>query len=419
MPETVTTGRRSEAMLQVNPFVSNRYHFGMLLGEDDLETEQAYHRGKMWLHSAWLHGTGVVWGLFVEVRAERGQVVVHPGLAIDAHGRELVVAAEMCVDLVRWYEDRRPDDLKVEESDDGLSFDLQVELCHDSCLDRPVPAISEPCEGARLDTAYSRTVERGWPRLVVPRPEPMEQYPRLRQLFSQEPVTDATVLEALAAVGAAALTDLAATCLTWFRRVAAADVTALNPQDDAPSWSPFAGDGCVLLADLHVVLARTDNGFVVEGGESGTVADVLVRPSHVRTRTTQELLGCGAAEGGGAEGRLRAVAGSAALDDTALTLTFTRSLAAPTVQVDAFTVTALADDGWTAVDVSEAHLDDEGVTVTLTLAAAPTTLPVRVVARGTGPAPLLAADGTPLCGVAGDPVVPSGSDAALTITEKP
>src|SRR4051794_10101487 len=149
----VSEDRCGHTTLPVNPFVSNRYHFGMLLGVDDLETEQAYHRGKMWLHNAWLHGTGVVWGLGVELRPERGEVVVHPGLAVDAHGRELVVASEMCVDLAAWYADRRPEDLTVDETADEVVFDIQVELCHDSCLDRPVPSISEPCDGASLETA--------------------------------------------------------------------------------------------------------------------------------------------------------------------------------------------------------------------------------------------------------------------------
>jgi len=39
------------------------------------------------------------------------------------------------------------------------------------------------------------------------------------------------------------------------------------------------------------------------------------------------------------------------------------------------------------------------------------------VANGTGTRPILAADGSVLAGVEGDPVVPSGSDAALMITD--
>ena len=428
MPETVTTVRCSEVTLPVNPFVSNRYHFGMLLGVDDLETEQAYHRGKMWLHNAWLHGTGVVWGLDVEVRADHGEVVVHPGLAIDAHGRELFVASEMCVDLAAWYADRRPSDLTVVENADGIAFDIQVELCHDSCLDRPVPSISEPCDGASLETAYSRAVERGWPRLVVPRNEPVEQYALLRQFFGQEAATHPLVVQALAEVAASGAAARPATCLRWFRRIAAADVTALKPETDAPGWSPFAGDGCVLLADLHVRLRKSGGRYVVV--ESGTEVDVLVRPAHVRTRTIQELLcgcGCGGEDsvdpgappgtphGPPAADPLRAVADSATLTGSQLTVGFTRPLNEPTVHRDAFAVAVLRADGWADVAVRRAEYDEADLTVTLSLGSSPRVRPVRVVVRGTGATPILAVDHTPLCGVTGDVLVLSGADAALMI----
>jgi hypothetical protein len=288
-PDLITGGDRcGDVALPVNPFVSNRYHFGMLLGVADLETEQAYHRGKTWLHNAWLHGTGVVWGLRVEVRADHDEVVVLPGLAIDAHGRELHVADVMCVDIARWFAERAPEDLEVEDHPDGgVAVTVHVELCHDSCLDRPVPSIAEPCDGADLDTAYSRAIERGLPR-VVPGPvpdEPPPAYPRLRQLFGHLPATDALVVTALEEVDAADPADRAAVCLTWFRRLAAEDTMDLGPEAGAPGWSPTAGDGCVPLAELRVHL--DGDGHVVD---ATTTVDNWVRPSHVRTRTTQELL---------------------------------------------------------------------------------------------------------------------------------
>lgn len=420
MPETVSTVRAREVALQVNPFVSNRYHFGMLLGVDDLETEQAYHRGKTWMHHAWLHGAGVVWGLDVELRTDDGLVVVHPGLAVDAHGRELVVASEMCLDLVSWFAERRPTALEVVDGgDDVVSFDVQVELGHDTCLDRPVPSISEPCEGASLDTAYSRAVERGWPRLVVPRPEAAEPYPLLRQLLGQAPVSDPGVADALTDLAGTDPAEVPAVFLEWFRRVAAADVTALRPEEEARGWSPFAGEGCVLLADLHVVLRTSGERTVVvpedeEAEDEGSWVDVRVRPAHIRTLTAQELRASPSLGGVGADS-LRVVAGSAVLEGDLLSLTFTRAPLPATLD-GAFAVTVLDDEGWSEVVVEKAEPDDDARTVTLTLASAPTSSPVRVVARGTGATPILAEDGTPLRGVSGDPVIPSGSDAALMIT---
>ena len=445
-PELVVTSQRcGDVALPVNPFVSNRYHFGMLLGVADLEAEQAYHRGKGWLHNAWLHGTGVVWGLAVGLEADHDELVVQPGLAIDEHGRELVVSDPMCVDLGAWFAQRRPEGLEVDDVDGDQVFDVQVELCHDSCLDRPVPSISEPCEDATSDTAYSRAVERGLPRIVVPRADPAEQYPRLRQFFGQEGVTDDLVQQAQAEVVSATAEDRAVVCRDWFRRLAAADVSNLAPEEGSPAWSPFAGDGCVLLADLHVRLRPDADGerWHVFVGDQGTSVDELVRPAHVRTRTVQELLchgpgspaagsGEDAGEGPGdiadpgsvtdspppaPDDALRAVPGSGEVAGTSVRMTFTRALQENTVHRDAFRVSVLRSTGWHVARIERAELEADGVTVQLVLTGAPHNRPVRVVAEGTGATPLLAAGGSVLIGVVGDPYVPSGADAALMITD--
>lgn len=443
----VSDDRCGDVALPVNPYVSNRYHFGMLLGVADLEAEQAYHRGKMWLHNAWLHGIGAVWGLRVEVEADRNELVVHAGLAIDAHGRELRVTDTMCVDLGRWFAERRPDDLEVTERDDGgASFTVHVELCHDSCLDRPVPSIAEPCGDASLDTAYSRAVERGLPR-IVPGPAPDEPppwYPRLRQFFGQAPATDPDVVIALSEVDAAAAGDRPRVCLQWFRWLAAEDTMDLAPEEGA-AWSPVAGDGCVPLAQVEVHLDA--DGDVVVDGPDATVVDNRVRPSHVRTRTIQELLcghhgaagapapppppddggGAGEAdlppdadvptEGAATEGAAPQAVDAAAISGRTITIPLTRPLDPATVATDAVSVTVLRADGWTDAEVSRASVSDDGRTLELRLSGAPRSRPIRIVAHGAGPRPLLGVDGRPLSGLSGSAVVPGGVDAALMITD--
>src|SRR2546423_14639885 len=74
--------------LPVNPFVALRVAYGMLLGENDFQTLMGNPRGKQMLHSAWLHGSGVVWGYDVTVDGLR-MIKVWPGLAIDGICREL------------------------------------------------------------------------------------------------------------------------------------------------------------------------------------------------------------------------------------------------------------------------------------------------------------------------------------------
>jgi hypothetical protein len=71
-----------------------RYFFGQVLGVDDLDDEQAYHRARHRRHNRLLHGTGIVRGLEVSVeQAEPGQptVLVSPGVAIAGDGEELVL----------------------------------------------------------------------------------------------------------------------------------------------------------------------------------------------------------------------------------------------------------------------------------------------------------------------------------------
>ena len=51
--------------LPVNPYEALRVSFGMLLGADDFRAMTGNPRGKQMLHSAWLHGSGVVWGFDV------------------------------------------------------------------------------------------------------------------------------------------------------------------------------------------------------------------------------------------------------------------------------------------------------------------------------------------------------------------
>src|SRR5947209_8075596 len=145
IPDLVLTADTcGSTVLPLNPFVSNRYHFGMLLGVADLENDQGYHRGKTWLHNAWLHGPGAVWGLGVEVTPGNNEVVVLPGLALDANGRELHVGDRLCLDLGLWFTEKRPEDLEVTDQPDGsVTFTVHVRLCARQCLDRPVPSVSE------------------------------------------------------------------------------------------------------------------------------------------------------------------------------------------------------------------------------------------------------------------------------------
>lgn len=402
------------AGLPLNPFVSNRYHFGMLLGVADLDTEQGYHRGKGWLHNAWLHGPGAVWGLGVEVTPGNNEVVVRPGLALDRNGRELHVGERLCVDLGRWFAERRPPELEVtEETDGSVRFTVHVRLCAGQCLDRPVPSVSESCSGSDLGTAYSRTVEQALPELTAgAAPDlPVAPYPRLRQLAGQLAMTDQDVRDA------AAITD-PADFLHALRRLVALDTVGLAPEGGVGALYPGDGDGCVVLAQLEAHLRPDQDRWTVL---ADTTVDNAVRPAHVGTATIQELLFARPAPPTALHTAMAAEPGpprarGAELTGTHLRVTFTRPLLASTVSPEAFTVTALRATGWNTVGVTSAEPDEDGTAVVLTLRAVPRVRPVRVVVSGAGPAPLLSAEGRPLSGTEADgTTVHSGADAALLI----
>lgn len=84
------------------------YFEGKVLTADDLRQEQEYHLDRQRAHNR-LHGQGVVTGL--EVRPTRPQsdaVVVAPGSAIDALGREIVLVSRVTVDLRTSVRGKRP-----------------------------------------------------------------------------------------------------------------------------------------------------------------------------------------------------------------------------------------------------------------------------------------------------------------------
>jgi hypothetical protein len=315
--------------LPLDPWRSLRVRFGMLLGEEDFTTIGAYHRGKGWLHNAWLHRQGVVWGFGVELAPASREVRVLPGLALDALGRELHLDQTACLDAGAWFDEHAGDaGFEVDETVEGRKrFTAHVVARFRPCLDRAVPAMAEPCAGDARSVAYSRVVETVElllvPGAAPPRTEPPLPYHRLRLLFGLEPArtdgggtvlpADQKVLDGRDAILALNAEDQPAAHLDAFRRFAALDVVDLRPapaaDGEALTLVPGAEPGDVVLAEIRdlTLLGETGDWKL----DSGTV-DVTVRHAHVATATIQELL-CGAL----LSGALAAVAGTggaAALD---------------------------------------------------------------------------------------------------------
>ena len=452
-----STSHRPAGTLPVDPFRSLRPHFGMLLGVDDFETVDAYHRGKTWLHNAWLHRHGCVWGLGVSLLPDREEVEVASGLALDALGRELALETRSCVHLGRWYAAHEDDAAWAELGDPGrvindagdtVTFTGHVVIQAKRCLARQVPALVEPCDGDGAVTAYSR-VEETVDLFLVPGPAPARgsatrpvPYHRLRLLFGlTSPRTDdggavlpadQAVLDARTAVDALDALDQPGACLEAFRRFAALDAIDLRPgvgdgddheADGATGLFPGVAPGSLVLAEVRdVTLRRTDDGWAFDADAvPGAAIDNTVRDAHVATTTVQELLcgagaAAGAADGGPAPDDTpvgpRARRDSVQLTARQVSVEIDAPVLAATVGEGAVVVTVLDENlGWQTPAVRRVFFAATRERVVVELEDDLPDGPVRLLLRGTGPTPILGADRLPFAGA----VEPESSGVASPV----
>src|SRR5262245_4558589 len=122
---------------ELHQFERNRYFYGKLMTVRDFETEQRYGQGHRYLHNQALHGWGVVCGLTVEPKGGPGnekKLVVHPGVALDCCGHEIVLAKDQEVDLSHFQT----------TIGEVQATGKTVYLCvnYDECTREPVPALA-------------------------------------------------------------------------------------------------------------------------------------------------------------------------------------------------------------------------------------------------------------------------------------
>lgn len=404
--------------LPEDPFTSVNYVFGMLLGVEELKAEQGYHRGKGWLHNAWLHGAGVVWGLDVTLSPASGassELRVSPGLGLDAAGRELHLTEPQCVVLADWYAKHRDDAGMTRRAPTSSQeqVDLHVVAVFRACLGRDIPAIMEPCRGSAADVAPSRAYELL--RLDL-RPgkapsSPPTDTPRLCLLFGlREALTtpaemklrDDDVLARRAAVLTAPPRERGARLMEAFRACAALDVRDLRSANGA--FTPVGDEAELLLANARdVTFAKSGSVTAPTWTLVSARVDTSVAPAHVATRAMQDLV-CGLFSACvGAPTGPRFGAHTLSGDRKTLAWTTTAPLAAASAGVDAVRVSTLDDaHGWTEVTVAGvtyAASPAPGGTLTVTLQSALASgSKVRVVLRASGPDPIVGDDFTPLAG---------------------
>ncbi len=431
--------------LPVDPYRTLRVHFGMLLGVDDFETLDAYHRGKTWLHNAWLHRQGTVWGLDVKLDQEHNMLRVLPGLALDGAGRELHLERPACLDLGRWYAEHRNDTgIEIIEKEGGsVRLHAHVVIRFKSCLARQVPALLDPCDGSGTTTAYSRVFETVELELV-PGLAPRRQerpgglpYHRLRLLFGldeprEKPAggytdKDQKVLDVRQRILDPAHVPVGERPANWLRALRV--FTALDQVEMLPAETregrertlfPAADPAPVVLADLvGLALAESAGGFKVTGVDE---IDVTVRSAHLPTQTIQELL-CGPPCLHGTAGPVEVVEAPAAvpvdaggprvipdsveLQGKALIFQVDGPLSKNSVMPAAFELASFdRNDGWISCTVQAAVYNPGQKRVAVHVKEAPSGNLVRFIARGTGAQPLLgtgAVGYAPLAGAVGGP----------------
>lgn len=178
----------------------DRVHYatGVLLGAEDFQAEQDYHRGRLARALAYAMGHGTLAGLEVSHQpAQAGdetqparpeEVIVAPGLAIDRRGRLLEVPRSRCLELADWYEALSPQLLRQAWHDTdslwpgaaaGVAADLFIRFV--VCEQGKTPAFSGTAFTS-FDSVTTARLRDGFEIELVPRPEsspalPQPQWP--------------------------------------------------------------------------------------------------------------------------------------------------------------------------------------------------------------------------------------------------
>ncbi|MBQ0957489.1 hypothetical protein KAK06_00830 [Ideonella sp. 4Y11] len=420
-----------DSALPDNPQCAPNYHFGMLLGVEDFRAEQGFHVGRQRRHQRALHGSGVVAGFAVQTHGERGdELRVSPGLAIDRLGRDLALEMAQCLSLPAWWAAQQalPDfALRWGDVDPRNAWlTLALRATYATCLDRPVPALADPCAGDGSDIAYARVCETV--RLsLAPATEPAPATPShhlLRMwLTLDEPrldedgqplPDDAWLIAAYAQVQTLARDEQPAARAALLREVlarsvAAEDSAAPKPPDSAVADPDWAALPLALLRDVH--LWQDADGAHASVG----AIELGLRDSLLPTAALQALLLAEPPAMPVSAGPALARQGPTLIGQD-LQLVFTQALAPASLdgafQVSEFDPTT----GWQAFTLAAPLYDEAapaGPTVTLGLDRLPTGALLRATVIGSGPQPLLGATLIPAGALGPDG---QGRDLSTTIT---
>jgi hypothetical protein len=418
--------------LAVNPFEALRVSYGMLLGEDDFRVLMGNPRGKQMLQSAWLHGTGVVWGFDVRMDG-LASVRVSPGLALDGLGREVAQTATACLDLRGWLDEN--DSPPGPNACGTRSLHCCVVAEFDCCPSRPVPTLADPCDVNRKHDDNSRVTETA--RVVLrlgPCPPRWHPYHRVRVLLGLDKVGDddhsgEQAVEARTRVREAPDARRAHELLRAFRRLAALDNADLRAAaepgtSDLTLFPVLDKDAAVTLACLEFEVRDADGCTTIEDRPR---IELTCRTALLPTSTIQELT-CGLAPGLGDAATDEDAGGPRVLADDVTWSGDGRVLYIPvSAELNpgsvrrAVRITSLSRRGWVDEDIEAVRFDPEGPAIVVDMADRPANEIVRLIVKGTGSTPVFGEyPAVPLAGVSGGPPgsVNDGHDAVLVFADR-
>lgn len=133
-----------------------KYFYGQLLGAADFQREQAYFVEKLRLRNRCLHGYGVACGLLVSpvpagssgsAGDPQPRVTLHPGVAVDCLGNEIVIRRDTTVELMSLLSEQ-----DLARFNDGGRLYLSVEFCEQDVI--PTRAVYTDACGGTADCQY-------------------------------------------------------------------------------------------------------------------------------------------------------------------------------------------------------------------------------------------------------------------------
>jgi hypothetical protein len=286
MATTIDCGPAARELLsRLNTPTRNRYYFGKLLDAYHLELEQEYGNRKRWLLNRLSLGTGVLCGLEVTPSADRTQVRVGPGVAIDDWGREIVVERDS-----PGVDARQPTDDCGRETGPPARGRGRVSLwiCYHECEAEPAPVLvsecERECENGLIRERYRLRITPGAPR--VPGLVTAEQ---CQAIFSAAPDRDARRWKITETLGGLCR-EPAESCVPL--AIIELDAEAKVARIDPIRVRPMLYSNAILLELILCLATRVDEccpprtinslSIVSGDGQQGDAGQPLAQPLVVR-----------------------------------------------------------------------------------------------------------------------------------------